>query len=284
MPNQLSDMLKGQTLLLVGGGKMGMALLHGWLHAGLSETQIMVQEPTPSEALSATGVRINPDAATVAAHPPQIIVLAVKPQMIETVLPPLAAALPEQAMVLSLMAGVPIKTLSAMLGGTVACVRTMPNTPASIGRGMTALFADTQVSAPQKEAAAALLEAVGQTVWLEDEKMMDAVTAISGSGPAYVFHLVEALAASAQALGLPQDMAVQLAEQTVIGAAAMLDEDAADAAQLRRNVTSPGGTTEAALDVLMSEAGLNNLMRQATQAAAQRSQELAQIGADDTDS
>lgn len=277
-------MLKGQTLLLVGGGKMGMALLHGWLHAGLSETQIMVQEPTPSEALSATGVRINPDAATVAAHPPQIIVLAVKPQMIETVLPPLAAALPEQAMVLSLMAGVPIKTLSAMLGGTVACVRTMPNTPASIGRGMTALFADTHVSAAQKEAAAALLEAVGQTVWLEDEKMMDAVTAISGSGPAYVFHLVEALAASAQALGLPQDMAVQLAEQTVIGAATMLDEDAADAAQLRRNVTSPGGTTEAALDVLMSEAGLNNLMRQATQAAAQRSQELAQIGADDTDS
>ena len=149
---------------------------------------------------------------------------------------------------------------------------------------MTALFADTHVSAAQKEAAAALLEAVGQTVWLEDEKMMDAVTAISGSGPAYVFHLVEALAASAQALGLPQDMAVQLAEQTVIGAATMLDEDAADAAQLRRNVTSPGGTTEAALDVLMSEAGLNNLMRQATQAAAQRSQELAQIGADDTDS
>lgn len=277
-------MLKGQTLLLVGGGKMGMALLHGWLHAGLSETQIMVQEPTPSEALSATGVRINPDAATVAAHPPQIIVLAVKPQMIETVLPPLAAALPEQAMVLSLMAGVPIKTLSAMLGGTLACVRTMPNTPASIGRGMTALFADTHVSAVQKEAAAALLEAVGHTVWLEDEKMMDAVTAISGSGPAYVFHLVEALAASAQALGVPQDMAVQLAEQTVIGAATMLDEDAADAAQLRRNVTSPGGTTEAALDVLMSEAGLNNLMRQATQAAAQRSQELAQIGADDTDS
>lgn len=283
MPNQLSDMLKGQNVLLVGGGKMGMALMHGWLNAGLLPTQIMVQEPSPSEALLAAGVALNPDAATLSGRPPQIVVLAIKPQMIETVLPPMADILPKQAMVLSLMAGVPIKTLSTLLGRSLACVRTMPNTPASIGRGMTALFADTHVSATQKEAAAALLEAVGQTVWLDDEKLMDAVTAISGSGPAYVFHLAEALTASAQALGVPVDMATQLAMQTVIGAAAMLDQEAGDPAQLRRNVTSPGGTTEAALDVLMSEAGLSNLMRQATQAAAQRSQELAQIGADDTD-
>ena len=278
MPNDLSHMLEGQTLLLVGGGKMGMALMQGWIAAGLTPAQIMVQEPSPSAGLTAAGVTLNPSAEQLAALAPNIVVLAVKPQMIETVLPPLAESLPRGALVLSLMAGVPVKTMVQLLGDGGAYVRTMPNTPASIGKGMTGLYADAQVSDVQKQAAAALLGAVGQTVWLDTEKMIDAVTAISGSGPAYVFHLVEAMQAAGISLGLPEDMSRQLAMQTIIGAAAMLDEDHAEAAQLRRNVTSPGGTTEAALDVLMSEQGMSDLMRRAAQAAANRAQELAQIG------
>jgi pyrroline-5-carboxylate reductase len=276
-------MLNGETLLLVGGGRMGMALLHGWLGAGLAPSQILVQEPTPSDALKAAGVGLNPTPEQIKAHAPSIIILAVKPQIIETVLPPLGLDMPHGAMVLSLMAGVPVKTMAHLLGDKLAYVRTMPNTPASIGKGMTGLYATAHISEAQKQAAAALLGAVGQTVWLDNEKMIDAVTAISGSGPAYVFHLVEAMQAAGQSLGLPEDTSRQLAMQTIIGAAAMLQEDGAEAAQLRRNVTSPGGTTEAALDVLMSENGLSDLMRRAAQAATNRAQDLAQIGAVETD-
>lgn len=282
MPKPLSDLLDGQTLLLVGGGKMGFALMQGWLGAGVSAAQIMVQEPAPSDALRAAGVTLNPDAATLESHPPAIVILAVKPQMIEAVLPDLAAQLGGAPLVLSLMAGVPVATMRALLGDG-AYVRTMPNTPASIGKGMTALYADANVDASQKDISAALLAAVGKTVWLESEKMIDAVTAISGSGPAYVFHLVEALQAGAQALGLAEETSRQLAVQTIIGAAAMLAEPNGEAAELRRNVTSPGGTTEAALDVLMGENGLGELMRRATQAAANRAQELAQIGSETAD-
>lgn len=283
MPSDLSHMLKEQTLLLVGGGKMGLALMQGWIAAGLQPGQIMVQEPSPSEALVAAGVTLNPDADLLAARAPDIVVLAVKPQMIEAVLPPLSQGLRHGALILSLMAGVPVKTMVQLLGQNGAYVRTMPNTPASIGKGMTGLYADANVSNEQKQIADALLSAVGHTVWLDTEKMIDAVTAISGSGPAYVFHLVEALQAAGQSLGLPDDMSRQLAMQTVIGAAAMLDEAGAEAAVLRRNVTSPGGTTEAALDVLMSEQGLSDLMRRAAQAASNRAQELAQIGSGESE-
>lgn len=261
---------------------MGMAMMHGWLGAGLQRTQIMVQEPSPSDDLSASGVTLNPTAAELAAQAPDIVVLAVKPQMIETVLPSLAGNV-RGALVLSLMAGVPIKIMTQLLGEDAAYIRTMPNTPASIGKGMTGLYADGQASAEQKAAAAGLLGAVGQTVWLDSEKMIDAVTAISGSGPAYVFHLVEALQAAGISLGLPEEISRDLAMQTIIGAAAMLEEDGADAADLRRNVTSPGGTTAAALDVLMADNGLGDLMRRAAHAAADRAQELAQIGADKSD-
>ena len=283
MPNDLSHMLEGQTLLLVGGGKMGMALMQGWIAAGLQPSQIMVQEPSPSDALNTSGVTLNPSIEQLAAQAPDIVVLAVKPQMIEAVLPSLAHSLPKGALVLSLMAGVPVKTMTQLLGEDAAYVRTMPNTPASIGKGMTGLYADAGVGDGQKQAAAALLGAVGQTVWLDSEKMIDAVTAISGSGPAYVFHLVEAMQAAGISLGLPEDMSRKLAMQTIIGAAAMLDADEVEAAELRRNVTSPGGTTEAALDVLMSEQGLSDLMRRAAHAAANRAQELAQIGSDKSD-
>ena len=279
MPSNLPDLLKGQTLLLVGCGKMGTALLRGWLSAGLDATQFYVQEPNPDAALSALGVHLDVETAALEAAKPSVIILAVKPQLAVEVLPPIALLAAPETLVVSLMAGVSINTMSDLLGGEAAFVRTMPNTPAAMGEGMTALYASSGTQDAQKETAQALLAAVGQTVWLDNEKSIDAVTAISGSGPAYVFHMVEALAAAAVNLGLPQDMAGQLAAQTVIGSAAMLRDDGADPRQLRVNVTSPGGTTEAALDVLMGDTGgLVDLMRRAAQAATARAGELAKIG------
>ena len=278
MPKALSELVAGQSLLLVGCGKMGSALLQGWLGAGLSPAQFYVQEPNPDAALQDVGVHLNPDDAALEAAAPSIIILAIKPQLAVETLPSLAVLASDETLVVSLMAGVPINTMSDLLGSEASFVRTMPNTPAAIGEGITALYASGGTQDSQKQAAEALLAAVGQTVWLDNEKMLDAVTAISGSGPAYVFHLVEALAAAAVNLGLPQDMAAQLAAQTIVGSAAMLRDAAADPRQLRVNVTSPGGTTEAALDVLMSDAGLVDLMRRATQAAAIRAGELSKIG------
>ena len=279
MPSTLPSLLDGQRLLLVGCGKMGSALLQGWLNAGLDAAQFYVQEPDPDVALSALGVHLNVEKTALEAAEPSVIILAVKPQLAVEVLPPIALLAGPEALVVSLMAGVSINTMSDLLGGEAAFVRTMPNTPAALGEGMTALYASSGTQDAQKETAQALLAAVGQTVWLDNEKSIDAVTAISGSGPAYVFHMVEALAAAAINLGLPQDMAAQLAAQTVIGSAAMLRDDGADPRQLRVNVTSPGGTTEAALDVLMGDkGGVVDLMRRATQAAAARAGELAKIG------
>ena len=279
MRSQLKNLLAGQSLFLVGGGKMGMALLDGWLAAGLAPSQFLVQDPKPSEALKNSGVTLNPDAQSLAAHAPDITILAIKPQFIEAVLPELS--LPDGALVVSLMAGVPLATLTSMLGETLACIRTMPNTPAAIGKGMTGLYADAKVTPTQSAAAEALLQAVGQTVWLETEAAIDAVTAISGSGPAYIFHMAEAMAAAGEQLGLPQDMARQLAEQTIVGAAAMLVQTQTSSAELRQNVTSPGGTTEAALEVLMAkDDGLRQLLQRATKAAQTRAVALAQIGTD----
>ena len=279
MPSNLPDLLKGQRLLLVGCGKMGSALLQGWLNAGLDTTQFYVQEPNPDAALADLGVHLNVDTGALQEAAPSVIILAIKPQLAVDVLPSIALLAAPETLVVSLMAGVSINTMSDLLGGEAAFVRTMPNTPAAMGDGMTALYASSGTQDAQKETAQALLAAVGQTVWLDNEKSIDAVTAISGSGPAYVFHMVEALAAAAVNLGLPQDMAAQLAAQTVIGSAAMLRDDGADPRQLRVNVTSPGGTTEAALDVLMGDTGgLVDLMRRATQAAAARAGELAKIG------
>jgi len=274
MPNSLTSLLADKRLLLVGCGKMGMALLQGWLANGLSASQFLVQEPYADDALKNLGVTLNPDMTAEAA--PDIIVLAVKPQMIGEVLPSLAAHATEETTVISLMAGIPISAMAALLGDAPMYVRTMPNTPASIGEGMTALYTADNADDRRKAEAEALLGAVGKTVWLADEKQIDAVTAISGSGPAYVFYLVEAMAAAAVNLGLSSDMAAQLAAQTVIGSAAMLKLQDADPQQLRVNVTSPGGTTAAALDELMAENGLGELMRRATQAAANRAHELGQ--------
>lgn len=282
MPEALTSALAGKKLLLVGCGKMGTALLRGWLDAGLSPKQFLVQEPNVDEALRSLGVTLNPTMGADIA--PDIMLLAVKPQIIGDVLPSLADAVSDKTMIISLMAGISIAEMARLLGNNAAdsaFVRTMPNTPAAIGEGMTALFADANTNDTQRAAAEALLSAVGKTVWLSEEKQIDAVTAISGSGPAYVFHLVEALQAAATNLALPSDMATDLAMQTVIGAAAMLRDENADPQQLRVNVTSPGGTTAAALDVLMSENGLGDLMRRATQAAAHRAAELGRPKDDD---
>ncbi len=279
MPSTLPSLLDGQKLLLVGCGKMGSALLQGWLNAGLEAAQFYVQEPNPDAALADLGVHLNVDTGALQEAAPSVIILAIKPQLAVDVLPSIALLAAPETLVISLMAGVSINTMSDLLGGEASFVRTMPNTPAAIGAGMTALYASSGTQEDQKAAAEALLAAVGQTVWLDTEKALDAVTAISGSGPAYLFHMVEALAAAGVNLGLQQDMAAQLAMQTIIGSAFMLGEDEADPRQLRVNVTSPGGTTEAALDVLMGDTGgLVDLMRRATQAAAARAGELAKIG------
>ena len=279
MPSTLPSLLDGQKLLLVGCGKMGSALLQGWLNAGLEAAQFYVQEPNPDAALADLGVHLNVDIGALQEAAPSVIILAIKPQLAVDILPSIALLAAPETLVISLMAGVSINTMSDLLGGEAAFVRTMPNTPAAIGAGMTALYASSGTQEDQKAAAEALLAAVGQTVWLDAEKVLDAVTAISGSGPAYLFHMVEALAAAGVNLGLQQDMAAQLAMQTIIGSASMLREDEADPRQLRVNVTSPGGTTEAALDVLMGDTGgLVDLMRRATQAAATRAGELAKIG------
>ena len=279
MPSNLPGLLEGDNLLLVGCGKLGSAMLQGWLNAGLDAVQFYVQEPNPDAALADLGVHLNVDMSALQEAAPSVVILAIKPQLAVDVLPPIALLAAPETLVVSLMAGVSINTMSDLLGGEAAFVRTMPNTPAAIGEGMTALYASSGTQGSQKAAAEALLGAVGQTVWLDSEKALDAVTAISGSGPAYLFHMVEALAAAAVNLGLPQDVAARLAMQTVIGSATMLREDDADPRQLRVNVTSPGGTTEAALDVLMGDTGgLVDLMRRATQAAAARAAELAKIG------
>ena len=275
MPNSLTSLLGGQKLLLVGCGKMGTALLQGWLAAGLSAQQFFVQEPNADEKLQALGVNLNPSPDSIGQA--DIVILAVKPQMVDEVLPSLAASVGNNTLIVSLMAGIPIAAMAKIFGDAPSYVRTMPNTPAAIGRGMTALFASGNTADAEKAAAEALLAAVGKTVWLSEEKQIDAVTAISGSGPAYIFHMVEALTAAAGNLGLAPDIAATLAMQTVIGSAAMLDEEGADPHQLRVNVTSPGGTTAATLDVLMRDAGgLGDLMRHATQAAAARAHELGQ--------
>ena len=266
---------KNKKILLIGGGKMGGALLGGWLQSGLSKKQFCVQEPNPGPALTALGVDIVPQARP--DFSPDIVVLAIKPQMAAQVIPDVAATLPEACLFLSLMAGTSIVTLRDLAGAEHHFIRTMPNTPAALGRGISALVAEKQVPPDLRDAAEWLMQAVGDTVWLSREDQINAVTAISGSGPAYVFHMAEALAGSGEALGLEPAVARRLAYQTVSGAGAMLDSAGSDvdAGQLRRDVTSPGGTTEAALEILAGETGLSDLMRRTTSAAFQRARDLA---------
>ena len=262
------------TIVLAGAGKMGGALLTGWLARGLDPKHVAVIEPHPSDdihALGATGVRLNPaakDAGAVTA-----LVVAVKPQMFRDAGPALRPFVGASTLVVSIMAGTTIAVLDAVCGGNI--VRAMPNTPAAIGRGITVAVAAKPVNAQQRATADALLRATGAVEWVDDEALMDAVTAVSGSGPAYIFLLAEELARAGVAAGLPADLAAKLARDTVAGSGELLHRSDLDAATLRQNVTSPGGTTAAALGVLMGENGLNELMTRAVAAATARSKELA---------
>ena len=265
------------SLVLVGAGKMGGAMLEGWLSVGLSPEALTVVEPQPSEPIaalcSARGVRLNPQRANPAA--PAVAVLAIKPQMLEAASPHIAELVGPDTLVVSILAGKTIADLQARLPRAHAIVRAMPNLPASIGRGATGAFANAATSAGQRATAQALLESVGTVEWVEYEGLIDAVTALSGSGPAYVFHMVECLARAGAAAGLPGDLAERLARATVAGSGALLAETPLSASTLRENVTSPGGTTAAALEVLMAPDGLDALLRKAVAAAKRRAQELA---------
>jgi pyrroline-5-carboxylate reductase len=262
-------------IVLCGAGKMGSALLEGWLQAGLAPDKIAVFEPHPAPpvaALAARGVRLNPDAG--APTNAAAIVSAVKPQIAAEALPGLASMIGPSTVVVSIMAGRTLRFLAGALPQAGAFVRAMPNTPAAIGRGIT-VAVPLHVSDAQRELAHRLLIATGAVEWIADETLMDAVTAVSGSGPAYVFLLAETLAEAGVASGLPRALAEKLARETVIGAGELLRRSADDAAALRENVTSPGGTTAAALEVLMRADGLPSLLREAVAAATERSRKLA---------
>jgi pyrroline-5-carboxylate reductase len=254
---------------------MGSALLEGWLARGLPPTAITVLDPNPSsrlDALASQGLRLNGD------PPPDAVVavLAVKPQTMQAALPRLAGLGGGGTVFLSIAAGTPLRALGAALGERTPVVRAMPNTPAAIGRGVTALVGNAAAREEDLQLAEALMGAVGQTVRLRSEAQMDAVTALSGSGPAYVFLMVEALAAAGEAEGLDAALALRLARATVAGAGQLAETTDAPPARLREDVTSPGGTTAAALEVLMNDAdGLKPLLRRAVGAAAARSRELA---------
>jgi pyrroline-5-carboxylate reductase len=264
------------TILLVGAGKMGGALLEGWLALGLDPKCVVVIEPQPAReigALAARGLRLNPAASAVGAA--TAMVIAVKPQVAPEVVPTLAPYLGAATVGVSIMAGRTLGFLEGALAQRAALVRAMPNTPAAIGRGITVAVPNLRVSQRQRDLVDALLSSTGAVEWIADEAMMDAVTAVSGSGPAYVFLLAEALARAGTAAGLPAELAGKLARATVAGSGELLHRSPLDPAALRQNVTSPGGTTAAALDVLMAPQGLEALMTKAVAAATKRSRELA---------
>jgi len=262
-----------RQILLVGCGKMGGALLDGWLERGLSPLDIMVVEPDAAVGHRPHVAIVDQASSLPGGFDPAVVVLAVKPQAMDKVAPAYAGY--SAAVFLSIAAGKTLETLGRLLGGQAAVVRAMPNTPAAVRRGMTVLAANQRVSEAQRRFCGDLLEAVGEIAWVGDEALLDPVTAVSGSGPAYVFLLVEALAEAGAAAGLPDDLAAELARATVVGAAELLRQSGLPPDQLRRNVTSPGGTTAAALELLMADDGLASLMRRAIAAATRRSRELA---------
>lgn len=264
-------------LLLVGGGKMGGAMLAGWLAHGLAGEKVTIIDPDPSapERLAETGVHVVGGAEALAEDlRPAVIVMAVKPQVMDAVLPAYNRFASGDCVFLSIAAGRTIASFEAHLGAHAAVVRAMPNTPAAVRRGMSVLIANDAVTESQAALCEALLGAVGRAAWAETEDQLDAVTAVSGSGPAYVFYLVEALAEAARAVGLPSDLAEVLARETVVGAGELMHQADESAGQLRKNVTSPGGTTQAALEVLMADDGLRPVVTKAVEAATKRSREL----------
>lgn len=262
------DEVNIRGLVLLGCGKMGSAMLQGWLAQGVQAGAVWVNDPYPSDWLRATGVHLN------AALPadPAIVLIAVKPQMMTEALPSLAALGNGTTLFVSVAAGTTIAFYEQVLGAQTPIIRAMPNTPAAVSRGITAICSNTCATDAHMLLAETLLRAVGQVVRLEGEHQMDAVTGLSGSGPAYVFHLIEAMAQAGEAAGLAPDLAMTLARATVCGAGELAHQARESAAQLRVNVTSPGGTTAAGLAVLMAE--LPDLMTRTVAAATNRGKEL----------
>ena len=266
------------SIVLVGAGKMGQAMLAGWLGHGLDPASVTAIDPLLDEQGRAllAGKHIRLEATPEGVAPPEALILAVKPQTLEGAAPGLRPLIGPRTLVLSILAGKRISDLAHRLPQGALIVRAMPNTPAAVGRGISALVAGRGVTERERALAGALLGCVGKVEWLEDEGLIDAVTAVSGSGPAYVFLLVEGMAAAGARAGLPADLSLRLARATVEGAGELLFREAGtDAATLRRNVTSPGGTTAAALEALMADDGLAPLMERAVEAAARRARELA---------
>ena len=268
-------MAKG--LLLVGCGKMGGAMLGGWLARGTDPATVVIVEPAEAAqaALKAKGVTVVSAADDIPdGFAPDCVILAVKPQMMGDVVPAYRRFASAETQFLSIAAGTTIGFFEGILGKDAAIVRTMPNTPSAVGKGMLVGCPNANVTEAMKRRATELLAAVGEVAWLDDEALMDAVTAVSGSGPAYVFHMIECLAAAGEAAGLPAELSAKLALQTVYGAGCLARDADDDPAQLRVNVTSPGGTTEAALKVLMAGDGLKPLLEKAVLAARDRGREL----------
>jgi pyrroline-5-carboxylate reductase len=263
--------LSKQEIVIVGCGKMGSALLKGWLAEGLNPNEITVIDPNPSDWLIKQTVRLN---KTLPINP-SIVLIAVKPQMMPDVVPKLKKLGNSKTLFISIAAGTSISYFQRILGNQTPIVRAMPNTPASIGKGITAIIANAYVSDIELKATEKLLSSVGEIVSLDSEEQMDAVTAVSGSGPAYVFHLIEALADAGQANGLNAELSMTLAKATVAGAGLLAEKSNEDPTNLRINVTSPGGTTAAALKILMDQdTGFNSLLLKAVEAASNRSKEL----------
>ena len=265
------------TLVLAGCGQMGSAMLRGWLASGVAK-RLMVVEPagTPPALGGADRVTWHRAAEDLPADvAPDAVVFAVKPQIMDDVLPPYRRWAGPSTLFVSIAAGKTIAGIARHLGEDAAIIRCMPNTPAAIGRAITVACPNPRVTARQRALCEGLLAAIGDSAWVDDEALMDAVTAVSGSGPAYVFLLIEALAAAGTRVGLAPDLALLLARATVAGAGELARQSPDSPARLRENVTSPGGTTRAALDVLMGENGLPELLERAVAAATTRSRELA---------
>jgi pyrroline-5-carboxylate reductase len=266
----------GGNILLVGAGKMGTAILDGWLRLDLPPSSVLVLEPNPSvelAALATRGLAVNPQRPP--DQPVLAAVVAIKPQIAPEVMPQVARFVGDRTVLVSIMAGRTLRFLENALP-QAAVVRAMPNMPASIGRGITVAVPNARVSPPQRDLVDTLLSAIGSVEWVSDESLLDAVTALSGSGPAYVFLLAECMARAGAAAGLPAALAERLANATVAGAGELLGRSGIDAATLRQSVTSPAGTTAAALEVLMRGRGVQPLLTEAIAAATRRSRQLAE--------
>lgn len=268
------------TVVLAGCGNMGFAMLKGWLASGaLQATGVHVVEPNEQLRSRAGDLGVNV-AASAAELPddlqPALVIIAVKPQVVDAVLPGYARFADAGSTIVSVAAGITIARFEEKLGGNAAIIRVMPNTPAAVGAGMMVLCANDRVDSGKMDLTRTLMAASGDVAVIGDESLMDAVTAVSGSGPAYLFHMMEALTDAARAAGLPDDIAAQLARQTIYGAAVYAHESGVEPGTLREQVTSPQGTTEAALSVLMKDRRLTKLMTEAVEAARKRSVELGQ--------